>query len=59
VCARAFSGSSGSTTTPETWLEHCGMLDNKEYSKCWETKLKWYRAGGVLPIEEGGGRTAT
>jgi ATP-dependent exoDNAse (exonuclease V) alpha subunit len=35
--------------------EHCGMLSDAGYRRRWEDKLRWYRANGVLPIEEGGG----
>lgn len=37
------------------YWEHCGMLNDEGYKKRWDTKLKWYRDGGVLPVEEGGG----
>jgi hypothetical protein len=37
------------------YWEHCGMVGNNEYDERWERKQKWYRDGGVLPVEEGGG----
>jgi hypothetical protein len=37
------------------YWEHLGMLDRAEYRKSWEKKLAWYRANGVLPIDEGAG----
>lgn len=39
--------------------EHCGMLADEGYRSRWESKLQWYRANGVLPLEEGGGERAT
>lgn len=39
--------------------EHCGMLADEGYRSRWESKLQWYRANGVLPLEEGGGDRAT
>lgn len=41
------------------YWEHLGMLDRAEYRKAWEKKLAWYRANGVLPLEEGGGPKGT
>lgn len=38
------------------YWEHLGMLDRPDYRLAWEMKLAWYRAHGVLPAEEGGGR---
>jgi hypothetical protein len=35
------------------------MLGDAEYDRKWTAKQKWYRENGVLPDEEGGGRTAT
>ena len=37
------------------YWEHLGMLDRPDYRLAWEKKLAWYRANGVLPVEEGGG----
>lgn len=39
--------------------EHCGMLSDGGYLRRWESKLRWYRENGVLPLEEGGGERAT
>ena len=39
--------------------EHLGMLENEGYSKSWDKKLAWYRANGVLPEGEGGGKNGT
>lgn len=39
--------------------EHCGMLSDEGYRKRWDSKLRWYRENGVLPLEEGGGDRAT
>jgi hypothetical protein len=36
-------------------IEHLGMLSVPQYRRNWEAKLHWYRAQGVLPVEEGGG----
>jgi hypothetical protein len=41
------------------YWEHLGMLDRVEYRKAWERKLAWYRANGVLPLDEGGGPKGT
>lgn len=37
------------------YWEHLGMLERSDYRRSWETKLAWYRANGILPVEEGGG----
>lgn len=39
--------------------EHCGMLADEGYRSRWNSKLQWYRANGVLPLEEGGGQRAS
>jgi len=39
--------------------EHCGMLADEGYLERWKNKLLWYRANGVLPLEEGGGERGT
>ncbi|MFZ3119522.1 MAG: ATP-dependent RecD-like DNA helicase [Variovorax sp.] len=39
--------------------EHCGMLADEGYRSRWNSKLQWYRANGVLPLEEGGGERAS
>jgi UvrD-like helicase family protein len=41
------------------YWEHCGMLHVPSYRRRWEDKLTWYRANGILPHEEGGGREGT
>lgn len=41
------------------YWEHLGMLDRAEYRMAWERKLTWYRANGVLPVDEGGGPKGT
>lgn len=41
------------------YWEHCGMLADDGYRGRWEAKQKWYRANGVLPVEEGGGPNGT
>ena len=41
------------------YWEHLGMLDRADYRKAWERKLAWYRANGVLPVDEGGGLKGT
>lgn len=41
------------------YWEHCGMMHNPDYVADWETKKDWYRANGILPIEEGGGTNGT
>jgi len=41
------------------FLEHLGMLDNKEYRARWRKKLKWYEQHGILPFEKGGGPIGT
>lgn len=35
--------------------EHLGMLSQPKYRSRWKRKLAWYKAHGVLPIEDGGG----
>jgi len=37
------------------YWEHCGMLNDSEYTQRWEEKKKWYIENGILPIEDGGG----
>jgi len=37
------------------YWEHCGLLHDPAYRRRWEDKREWYRANGVLPVEEGGG----
>ncbi len=34
------------------YWEHLGMLDRADYRHAWERKLAWYRANGVLPVDE-------
>lgn len=41
------------------YWEHCGMLHVPSYRQRWEEKLTWYRANGILPREEGGGKKGT
>ena len=41
------------------YWEHCGMLHVRSYQRRWEEKLDWYRAHGILPREEGGGKNGT
>ncbi|MEU2004571.1 ATP-binding domain-containing protein [Rhodococcus sp. NPDC019627] len=43
------------TTGRRIVWEHLGMLDDPQYAVNWEAKKKWYRANGVLPIQDGGG----
>jgi len=65
-----FQGADGTKRYPDftiedddlgvTYLwEHLGMLHVARYRKAWERKLEWYRANGVLPLDEGGGERAT
>lgn len=65
-----FEGSSGPPREPDftirdenrgrTYLwEHCGMMGDPGYLARWNRKLAWYKANGVLPIEEGGGPRAS
>ena len=35
------------------YWEHLGMLNRVGYHDAWEKKLAWYRANGVLPVDEG------
>ena len=35
------------------YWEHLGMLNRVGYRDAWEKKLAWYRANGVLPVDEG------
>ncbi|MDH5597461.1 MAG: ATP-binding domain-containing protein, partial [Candidatus Peregrinibacteria bacterium] len=35
------------------YWEHLGMLEREDYRKSWEKKLTWYRANGVVPVDEG------
>ncbi len=37
------------------YWEHCGLLHDPAYRRRWEEKKEWYRANGILPLEEGGG----
>ena len=39
--------------------EHCGMLHDPAYRRRWEEKQQWYRAHGILPLEQGGGPKGT
>jgi hypothetical protein len=41
------------------YWEHCGMLHVPNYRRRWEEKLAWYRANGILPLDEGGGPAGT
>lgn len=41
------------------YWEHLGMLERADYRRSWEAKLAWYRANGILPVEEGGGPKGT
>lgn len=41
------------------YWEHCGLLHDPAYRRRWEEKREWYRANGVLPLEEGGGPSGT
>lgn len=41
------------------YWEHCGMLHVPSYRKRWERKLAWYKANGILPLEDGGGSNGT
>jgi hypothetical protein len=61
-----FTGRDGSVRYPDftiddaetgqkVFLEHLGMMAEPAYRRRWQSKLEWYRAQGVLPIEEGGG----
>lgn len=34
--------------------EHLRMLERVTYRQQWDRKLSWYRANGVIPVEEGG-----
>jgi hypothetical protein len=34
------------------YWEHLGMLARKDYRLSWEKKLAWYRANGILPVDE-------
>lgn len=36
------------------YWEHCGLMNNEEYKKRWEEKLKLYKENGINPIEEDG-----
>ena len=38
------------------YWEHLGMMSNLKYRRRWEKKLVEYRAEGILPLEEGGGK---
>jgi hypothetical protein len=37
------------------YWEHLGMLAREDYRAAWEKKLAWYRANGVLPVDESDG----
>jgi hypothetical protein len=41
------------------YWEHCGMLHVPSYRHRWEQKLAWYKANGILPHEDGGGKKGT
>lgn len=41
------------------YWEHCGMLMDPTYAERWEKKKAWYRAQGILPHTEGGGKKGT
>jgi hypothetical protein len=41
------------------YWEHCGMLQDPEYRRRWETKKNWYKENGILPVDEGGGPKGT
>lgn len=41
------------------YWEHLGMLNDDGYRRRWEAKLKWYRAMGVIPFDEGAGPAGT
>ncbi|WP_344938925.1 ATP-dependent RecD-like DNA helicase [Actinomadura miaoliensis] len=41
------------------YWEHLGMLQKESYRESWQRKEDWYRSGGVLPHEEGGGPQGT
>ena len=41
------------------YWEHLGMLDRDDYRRSWAAKLGWYRANGILPVEEGGAPSGT
>jgi len=40
----------------KVYWEHLGLLDRAQYKRDWERKLEWYRANGILPHTEGGGK---
>jgi predicted nuclease of restriction endonuclease-like RecB superfamily len=41
------------------YWEHLGMMQDPGYKQSWEKKLKWYKAFGILPHEEGVGTEGT
>ena len=41
------------------YWEHCGMLSDPAYRRRWDTKRQWYRDHGILPYQEGGGKSGT
>lgn len=41
------------------YWEHLGLLERGDYRRSWDAKLAWYRANGILPVEEGGGPKGT
>ena len=41
------------------YWEHLGMLNDDDYLRRWKEKVAWYRANGIVPIEEGGGPRGT
>ncbi len=41
------------------YWEHLGMLDKTVYRRRWRQKLDWYKAVGIVPIEDGGGPVGT
>jgi len=41
------------------YWEHLGLLEREDYQRSWRNKLAWYKANGILPVEEGGGTRGT
>lgn len=41
------------------YIEHLGLLDDPTYARRWAAKERWYRAQGILPLEEDGGPEGT
>jgi hypothetical protein len=61
-----FSGKDGSVRYPDftiddaeigkrLLIEHLGLITEPAYRRRWLAKLDWYRAQGVVPVEEGEG----